>query len=143
QPLAKTWGVSHEAMLEFARWVDQSAPPDSPARASLPTAHIERLFSGWGDGLETRSYLTPPSIAKEGVHSAERSLAALPPDTPRVVLRTLNAYVLTIVPIDRRSAELVVELYRRIGDGVTDYPWTIWDSDDIVGRFEWIRRERL
>ncbi len=140
QGLCKKWAGSHEAMFEFARWIDQYAPADSPAREALPVAHIEFLLSD--DDLQPRTYFSAPNVAQELAGAAERYLAALASETPPSSFIVLNAYVIGVVPVDARSARIADELFRRIGDRVTEFPWHRWDAD-VAGIFHRTREDRL
>lgn len=126
QSLCHKWGGSHEAMFEFARWVDQNAPADSPAREVLPVAHIEYLLS---EDLSTREYFAQPHVVQELAGSAERFLTAIPDHPPPAHVPALNAYTICAFPVDARTARLAGELFRRIGDRATPFPWNRFDSD--------------
>lgn len=119
QGLCAKWSGSHEEMFQFARWIEQTAPVNSAARAALPQAHIEMAQSS---DLKMRAYLIQPTVNAELCDAADSWLAAVPGHTPEQ-LGVLNNYAATIYPIDARSARTVLAIFDALGDRVTESPW--------------------
>lgn len=140
QGLCAKWGGSHEKMFEFARLIESSAAPDSPARESLPRAHYE--YAAYTDGLQSADHYKTPEIAAEIEAAAERYLAATPPNPLAAHLGPLNAYVLALHPHDKRSAKLVSECIARINGRPTSSPWDMW-NDEVGKKYANTSRRRL
>ena len=64
QGLTAKWGGTQKVVFEFARWVENESPEDSPARECLPIAHIEQgLVHDGGNGFG--SYLRQAHVSDE------------------------------------------------------------------------------
>ena len=146
QATAAKWFGSHEAMFDFARWVDSNAPVDSAARSVLAFAHIERMFAEGFDDPELQAepgfYLTQPEVSAEMNRAARSYLDATSATAEVAHLRPLNYYSVAVKPCDNESALLTRELFSRIGDRPTEMPWSYY-ADEIGYRFAVVRQFRL
>lgn len=139
--LTEKWGGSQDATFDFARWVEQEAPPDSPARMSLPVAHLEQgLLEGEGSNLAT--YLNNEAVVGELAGALESFLRASPSPAPTEALPALNAYALAVSADSPVTAQLMVEVFERIGDRPTAYPWSLY-KEHIPEVFSEIRDDQL
>ena len=139
--LTEKWGGSQEATFDFARWVEQEAPPDSPARMSLPVAHLEQgLLEGHGANLA--AYLNEESVVGELAGALESFLRATPSPAPTEALPVLNAYALAVSADSPVTAHLMAEVFTRIADRPTSYPWSLY-KENIPEVFSEIRDDQL
>ncbi len=126
--LTEKWGGSQEATFDFARWIEQEAPADSPARMSLPVAHLEQgLLDGQGSKLA--AYLNQESVVGELAGALESFLLATPPSGPTETLPVLNAYALAISADSSLTAHLMTEVFDRIAQRPTAYPWSLYKEN--------------
>ncbi len=125
QSLTEKWGGSQTAVFDFARWLELEAPPGSPAREALPIAHIEQ---GLVDptGATITGYLANPDVAEELTASLLNFLNATAVEAPTASLGALNAYALAVPPQNARAARLIEDLFERIDNRPTDYPWSLY-----------------
>ena len=140
QGLGAKWGGSHEKMYEFARWIEVSADPASPARGALVLSHLE--WALYEDDVQSADHFKTEAVRYEVEASAERFLAATPPTTHAMHLAPLNCFVLAIHPHDTLSAGLVSECVRRIDGRATGTPWSYWD-DEVGAKYAKTSRRRL
>lgn len=138
--LRPTWGGTREAMLGFARWVNEQAPADSAARVTLPFAHWEAALERQ-NGQPPEAYLVEPRVRDELVHGLEVVLAATPPRGRSIDLSTLNHYLLAVVPSDHHGISLYTEAVTRVDDRPTSRPWAQIGSD-IEATFQAVVRRR-
>ncbi len=139
--LTEKWGGSQDATFDFARWVEQEAPPDSPARVSLPVAHLEQgLLDGQGTNLA--EYLNDEAVVGELAGALESFLWATPAPAPTEVLPVLNAYALAVSADSAATAHLMAEVFTRIADRPTAYPWSLY-KENIPEVFSEIRDDQL
>lgn len=136
------WGGSDGAMFHFARWVEDEAPADSPARSVLPMAHFEHAIRMSQNGVPVSHTLGDRATKAELIAAATRFVDAIPDTAPTAALGPLNAYLLTISPIDGRSARLIEKIDQLIAGRPTGAPWRYW-GDDPAQRFRAVRAERL
>ncbi len=141
QGLCHKWGGSHEEMFDFARWVEAEAPADSPARVVLPMAHIERVVSGMSEGLRFVSYSTQPDVAAELTDAAWSYLDAVGSDVEAQHLEPLNAMLLALIAVDRRSAAATHRIIERVAGRATEMPWRYFQGDVGV-RYRQVCAER-
>jgi hypothetical protein len=128
ESLTEKWGGSQDATFDFARWVEQEAPPDSPARVSLPVTHIEQgLLDGGGANLAT--YLNDDSVVTELLIALESFLRATPSPAPTESLHVLNAYALAVSADSPNTALLMAEVFDRIAGRPTTYPWSLYQEE--------------
>lgn len=139
--LTEKWGGSQEATFDFARWVEQEAPPDSPARVSLPVAHLEQGLLG-GNGSNLATYLNEESVVGELAGALESFLWATASPAPTEALPVLNAYALAVSADSPGTAHLMFEVFERIGDRPTAYPWSLY-KENIPEVFSEIRDDQL
>jgi hypothetical protein len=124
QRTCSKWGGSREEMFAFARWIDVDAPANSPARHCLPLSHVEALIGRDRDPtINPRDYFRRREVASELQNGLERFLNATSTEAIAGHLLALNNYAFTVAPVDRRSAQLVVECFDRLGDRPTWHPW--------------------
>lgn len=139
--LTEKWGGSQDATFDFARWVEQEAPPDSPARMSLPVAHLEQgLLDGQGANLA--AYLNEEAVVGELAGALESLLLATPSPAPTEALPALNAYALAVSADSPATAHLMAEVFARIADRPTAYPWSLY-KENIPEVFCEIRDDQL
>lgn len=139
--LTEKWGGSQEATFDFARWVEQEAPPDSPGRMSLPVAHLEQgLLEGHGANLA--AYLNEESVVGELAGALELFLWAIPSPAPTEALPVLNAYALAVSADSPGTAHLMSDVFTRIADRPTPYPWSLY-KENIPEVFSEIRDDQL
>lgn len=140
------WFGNHDAMFQFARWVNTNAPPNSPARSVLARAHIERMFAeGFDDpelAAEPSYYMTLPAVVSEMNEAARSYLDATRGPVLASHLEALNHYSMAVKPADNESAHLTREIFERIGDRPTEMPW-FYFGDEIGYRFAVVRKFRL
>ncbi len=140
QGLTAKWGGSQKAAFEFARWVEEEAPADSPARECLPVAHIEEgLLQDGGDGFA--SYLTQAHVADELLGSAAKFLRSTPNQAEYHHLPTLNAYGLVLNAYSAPSARILTEVFDRIANRPTSYPWVLY-KEEIIEVFHEIQSDQ-
>lgn len=139
--LTEKWGGSQDATFDFARWVEQEAPPDSPARLSLPVAHLEQgLLDGQGANLA--AYLNEEVVVGELAGALESFLRATRSPAPTEALPALNAYALAVSADSPVTAHLMAEVFTRIADRPTAYPWSLY-KENIPEVFCEIRDDQL
>ena len=133
-------GGGHDEMFEFARWLQQESPTDSPCQALLALAHIE--FGVSSDGWELEDYLRKPDVAEE-LKSVMRSyLLGSPEEGPVRHLQALNLVLMAVVPTDKLSGAIVREAVGRIDGRPTALPWGYLD-DDIDAAFKATKSQRM
>jgi hypothetical protein len=130
------------AVLDFAHWVQSEAPPGSPARESLPRAHLE-LGRSLAHGASLTAYLSRPERIGDLVPALGAFLAATPEIAEPVHLPTLNAYGLAMTVVDDHSARLTRECFRRIDNRPTSYPWSLYPGETIPAVFGEAQRTQL
>ncbi len=139
--LTDKWGGSDQATFDFARWIEQEAPLDSASRVVLPVAHIEHgLLDERGTKLS--SYLNTAEVVGELVPALESFLRATPSPAPTEALAVLNAYGLAISADSADTAPLVAEVFERIQDRPTMYPWSLY-KEGIAQVFREIQADQL
>ncbi len=139
--LTEKWGGSQEATFDFARWVEREAPPDSPARMSLPIAHLEQgLIEGQGANLAV--YLNDERVVGELAGALESFLWATPAPAPTEALPVLNAYALAVSADSPITAHLITEVFQRIANRPTVYPWSLY-KEHIPAVFSEIQDDQL
>ncbi len=139
--LTEKWGGSQDATFDFARWIEQEAPPDSPARMSLPIAHLEHGLLD-GEGANLAAYLNEEAVVGELAGALESFLWATPSPAPTEVLPVLNAYALAVSADSPVTAHLVAEAFERIGNRPTAYPWSLY-KEHIPEVFSEIQVDQL
>lgn len=141
QSLAEKWGGSDLATFDFARWVEQKAPPASPAREALPIAHIEYgLLQGGERALV--NHLARPEVSSELMVSLLGFLRSTPRPAFTEVLGVLNAYALAISADGPETSRLLADTFHRIDNRPTVYPWSLYGSD-VTHAFTEIQAEQL
>ena len=139
--LTEKWGGSQDATFDFARWIEQEAPPDSPARMSLPVAHLEQgLLDGHGANLAL--YLNEEAVVGELAGALESFLWATPSPAPTEALPVLNAYALAVSADSPVTAHLMAEVFHRIANRPTAYPWSLY-KEHIPEVFSEIQDDQL
>lgn len=133
-------GESPQAMYTFVAWVDEHAPPSSPARLVVPRLHLEMGYRSAGSESATE-YLRRADVARVLADGLGRYLGAIGGMAETRHLPVLNHYALTLTPTDRESAELVDECFQCIGERVTAAPWNLFG--DVRDRFDQVRTHRL
>jgi len=141
QGLTKKWGGSNVASFDLARWLEDEAPPASPARATLPMAHIERGLLQHGPG-ELINYLGEADVVAELSNGLLHYLQAIPSKAPTATLGVLNAYVLALSVRNSMTAGLVSDALARIDNRPTEWPWSIF-ADDVAAVFAEIQADIL
>lgn len=141
QGLTKKWGGSNVACFDLARWLEDESPPSSPARATLPMAHIERGLLQHGPA-ELINYLGETDVVAELSNGLLRYLQAIPAPAPTPTLGVLNAYVLALSVRNSMTAGLVSDALARIDNRPTEWPWSIF-SDDVAAVFAEIQADIL
>lgn len=139
--LTAKWGGSQEATFDFARWIELEAPPDSPARCALPIAHIEQGLRG-DQGANLAAYLNNETVVSELVGGLESLLRVTPTPAPTEALPALNAYALAISADSPSTAYLITEVFERIADRPTMYPWSLYE-EPIPRVFAEIKADQL
>lgn len=139
--LTDKWGGSEQATFDFARWLEKEAPLDSPSRVALPVAHIEH---GLLDerGARLTNYLNSAEVVRELVPALESFLRATPSPAPTESLAVLNAYALAISADSADTAPLVAEVFERIQNRPTMYPWSLY-QEGIAQVFHEIQADQL
>lgn len=140
QSLTEKWGGSQTAVFDFARWLEVEAPPDSPAREALPIAHIEQGLTEQSDE-ELERYLAQPEVAGELSAALLKYLNAIPVNVASDALGALNAYALALNVTEGRTARLVEDVFDRIGDRPTAYPWSLY-REGVVKVFRQVEAEQ-
>ncbi|MDH3294565.1 MAG: hypothetical protein OER95_09630 [Acidimicrobiia bacterium] len=139
--LMEKWGGSQDATFDFARWVEQEAPPDSPARMTLPVAHIEQgLLDGGGSNLAP--YLNDEAVVTELVTALDSFLRAIPAPAPTESLLVLNAYALAVSADSPDTAYMMTDVFERIANRPTTYPWSLY-KEQIPEVFNEIQADQL
>ena len=135
--LTDKWGGSQDATFDFARWVEQEAPPDSAARLSLPVAHIEQGLLEAG-GANLAPYLNEEAVLAELVTALESFLRATPSPAPTEALYALNAYALAVSADSPNTSYMMTEVFDRIGNRPTTYPWSLYKEQisDVFNEIE-------
>lgn len=140
QGICAKWYGSHDQMFEFARWVYSAAPADSAAQMALPMAHLERAIEQ--AGIETPTdYFAQPLVAGELAMAADRFLAATPAAPAAAHLGVLNLFALVLAPVHDRAGPLGRQCFERIGNQVTEQPWSYYGQ--ISASFSAVRAERM
>jgi len=140
QGLTSKWGGSQQAVFEFARWVEAEAPPDSAARQCLPIAHIEQGLLETGNA-GFRYYHAQVPVAAELMAGADSFLQATATTANVGHLPGLNAYALGLNAYDQQSGTIVAEVFNRIANRPTAYPWTLY-QEAVHEAFHQIQSER-
>ena len=141
QSLTKKWRGSNVATMDLAHWIQAESSPDSPARAVLPLAHIEKgVLEEGKDGLF--GYLAKREVADELTEGVSNFVAAIPRDTPTEALGVLNAYALALNINDRVTARLMTDVLARIDNRPTNSPWSLL-GEDINGVFSEVQADQL
>lgn len=139
--LTEKWGGSDQAAFDFARWIEREAPVDSPSRVVTPVVHIEHgLLEDRGARLA--DYLNSPEVVASLVTSLRSFLDATPSPAPTEMLATLNAYGLAISADSADTAPLVAEVFERIDNRPTSYPWSLY-REGIAQVFNEIQGDQL
>ena len=139
--LTEKWGGSRDATFDFARWIEQEAPPDAPARMALPVAHLEQgLLDGHGANLA--EYLNDEAVVGELAGALQSYLWATPSPAPTEALPVLNAFALAVSADSPATAHLMAEVFERIADRPTAYPWSLY-KEHIPEVFCEIRDDQL
>lgn len=139
--LTEKWGGSQDATFDFARWIEHEAPPDSPARVSLPVAHLEQgLLDGQGANLA--AYLNEDPVVGELAGALESFLRATPSPASTEALPALNAYTLAVSADSPVTAHLIAEAFERIANRPTAYPWLLY-KEHIPEVFKEIQADQL
>lgn len=141
QGLTKKWGGSNVASFDLARWLQDEAPVASPARATLPMAHIERGLLQHGPA-ELINYLGEADVMAELSNGLLHYLQAIPSKAPTATLGVLNAYVLALSVRNSMTAGLVSDALARIDNRPTEWPWSIF-ADDVAAVFAEIQADIL
>ncbi|MEZ5279497.1 MAG: hypothetical protein R2770_03415 [Acidimicrobiales bacterium] len=147
QALTAKWGGNHELMFDFARWIERDAPADSPARAALPMAHLERAIapsSGVGspdDDVRPSTYFSRPEVNAEVATAASSFLDAVGGSVEPRHLFALNAYLVALFPLAPATTELVERLIGAIADRPTPLPWRYY-RNDVVSGYQTVCAER-
>ena len=119
QQVCAKWSGSHEQMHDFARQSLATAPPGSNLGALTATAHIEH----WLDlpYAERGGYARRAEVVAELRRAADASVlhpAYAPTESPH---GALNSFAMAFwIAGDREAAG---EMFRRIGDQPTRFPW--------------------
>lgn len=139
--LTDKWGGSQQAAFDFARWIEKEVPPDSPSRVVLPVAHIEHGLEERGTRLT--EYLNSAEVVSELVPALRSFLRATTPSRASTEdLAVLNAYALAISGDSADTAPLVTEVFERIMDRPTMYPWSLY-QEGIAQVFHEIQADQL
>lgn len=140
QSLSAKWMGSHEEMFEFAEFIRQEAPGDSPCAGVVAMAHFEYAMSGW-ERVTLAEYLRRPEVSEELLASARPMLEATSGLAPTEYVSALNLFVLMIEPRDALSGRAIRETITRVGDRASSVPWSYF-GEDIDRRFIQVRDER-
>lgn len=136
QLLAK-WGGSHELSLEFAEATAASAPPSSGLATLVAISHVEHWVRG---DDETENHMTRPETVAALHAAADRSVRH-PDYRPRPGWQDdFNAFAMVFWQADQPDA--AAQMFDRIGDQVTEYPWSTFYSS-YPTRFAHARDESL
>lgn len=142
QGLCHKWGGSHDEMFAFARWIHADAEPDSGALGLIHLAHFEYAGAERENGLTPSAHFRTPGVAAEVVAAAEAFLEASPAQAAARHLRPLNMILLSVEPIDHRSAKVTREAVARIAGRPTESPWSMF-GDGVATRFRAVSKQRL
>ncbi len=140
QSLSAKWMGSHEEMFEFAEFIRQEAPRDSPSLGVVAMAHFEYAMSGW-EHVTLAEYLRRSEVAEEILASVRPLLEAINGPAPTEYVSALNLFLLMIEPTDALSGRAVRETITRVADRASLIPWSYF-GPDIDHRFARIRDER-
>jgi hypothetical protein len=135
-------GGNDPGLFDFARWVEEEAPPGSPAREVLPRAHLE-FATGLAPRESLTTHLARPETRDELAAALSSFLEATPVPARPVDLATLNAYGLAMTISDAQTARLTRECFRRIGNRPTSYPWSLYPGEGIAAVFTEVQRVQL
>ncbi len=141
QSLTKKWNGSNVATFDFAHWIENEAPPGSPAREALPTAHIEKGLLEQGRA-NLATYLMQPEVVAELATGLLAFLQGTASPAPTEALAVLNAYALAVIVEGESTARLAAETFARIDNRPTEFPWSIY-ADDITHVFSEIQADQL
>ncbi|QMU77986.1 hypothetical protein GXW83_22100 [Streptacidiphilus sp. PB12-B1b] len=128
QQLCAKWGGSHEQMHGFARQAVEQAPPGSTLGVLTAYAHIEHWFEL--PKAERPGYLRGGSVVAELKQAAAVSVlhpAYAPTESP---YGALNAFAMVFWLAGERA--LARDLFQRIGDHPTRFPWAYVGSPGQV-----------
>lgn len=125
--LTDKWGGSLEASMDFAHWVEAQAPLDAPARAALPIAHIESGLAQ-GGGTALAQYLNHDEVVMELIPALSSFLRATSSPARTEELPVLNAYALALSADSPDTAAMLTDVFDRIGDRPTEYPWNLYQE---------------
>ncbi len=139
--LTDKWGGSLEASMDFARWVEDQAPPDAPARAALPIAHIECGLAQ-GGGAALAEYLNNDEVVVDLIPALSSFLRATGSTARTEELPVLNTYALALSADSPETASLLTEVFERIDDRPTEYPWNLY-QEQVPEVFREIRNDQL
>jgi hypothetical protein len=73
QGMARKWGGSNEAMLEFARWASGEVPDGHQVHKVVALAHIEMWLDA-PKGNPQQTYFSSPAVKQEVLAAAQRSI---------------------------------------------------------------------
>lgn len=118
QGLCAKWGGSDNDMFEFARWIQQEAPADAPARGQIGKAHQEMQ-------LNNKGWLKRPEVQKEMTVALAAYLDATPPKATVGQVHALNQMLASLLPTDASSALVATEAMRRIDNRASDSAWAL------------------
>lgn len=140
QSLSAKWVGSHEEMFEFAEWIHQEAPNDSPCAGIVPMAHLEYAVSGH-EQVTLAEYLRRREVTEDLLASVRPLLEATTGTAPTEYVLALNLFLLMIEPTDALSGRAVRETITRVANRPSALPWSYFGRD-IDHRFARIRDER-
>jgi hypothetical protein len=139
--LSARGGGSDDAMFNFARWVTNESPADSPARIVLPMAHLQYGLGPAASSLT--DHLAAAATVEELAPALDAYLQATSPEASSRALGTLNVFALALTVSDPATARLMQECYRRIDNRPTAYPWTLYEDEVIPAVFAEVQRTQL
>lgn len=118
--LLRKWGGSHELASEFAEATAAQAPPSSGLATLVVTTRAEHRFS-FDDAELGWNYLTSPESIAAYHTAADRSVRHRD-YRPRLGWQVdFNTFAMVFWQTDQWNA--AAEMFDRIGDQVTEYPW--------------------
>ena len=119
QQVCAKWSGSHEQMHEFARQSLAQAPSGSGIGALTAQAHLEHWLDLPKD--ERAGYMRRPEVRAELTEAAAASVLHPAYAATESPYGALNAFAMAFwLAADRNTAR---ELFRRIGDHPTRFPW--------------------